>query len=138
MTYTIQPIYLSGSLHGYGFYQDLKATSITTTMNNVSEVLQAVDGTNSYLHRSYKHVWNVTFNMIVYSGSAGYPLATVANLRGIYQGFSSVSTSVIFCFESKQYPVFFEPGSWQAELASTTVTMTNKPYYNVSFRLVEI
>lgn len=139
MTYTIKAIYLSGSLHGTPFYQNLRATSISTTMNNISEVLQAVDGTNSYLHRAYKRAWNVTFNMIVYSSSSDtYPLATVEGLRDIYEGFSSVSTSIHFVFEQTRYRVFFEPNSWQAELAATTVSMTKQPYYNVSFRLVEI
>jgi hypothetical protein len=137
-SYTLQPIYLSGYLHGSAFHQDLKSTSIAAVINNVSEVLQAIDGTSTYLHRAYKTTWSLSWNIIVFSGSEAYPLATVSKLRHLYQGFSSTNTSIVLGYEGKEYSVFFEPNSWQAELAATNVSMTKKPYYNVSFRLVEI
>jgi hypothetical protein len=136
-SYTIQPIYFSGSLSGAAFRQDLKASEITTTINNIAEVLQAVDGTSTYMHRAYKRVWSVSWTNIVYSGAAGYPLATVMNLRGIYESFGSTLTSIKLGFEGYEYDVFFEPNSWQSGLTANTVSLTNKPYYTVSFRVIE-
>lgn len=138
MTYTITPIYLSGYLRGNIFYQNLKASSISTSITNVGEVLQAVDGSIHYLHRNYKRSWDAQWQMIVYSGSVSYPLDTVVRLRDVYESFDSTLTSVVLRFEDKTYPVVPEPNSWTAELAANMVTMTNIPYYNVSFRLLEI
>lgn len=129
---------MSGYLSGIAFHQSLKATSISTAINNVAEVVQAVDGTNSYLHRAYKRTWSLSWNLIKYTASETYPLATVKKLQEIYTSFASVSTTVFLGVNSEEYLVFFEPNSWNAELAASNVTMTNIPYYNVSFRAVEI
>jgi hypothetical protein len=137
MTYQIQPIYLSGYLNNVAFYQNLKASSITNAVSNVGEVLQAVDGSLTYLHRAYKRSWDVQWQMIIYSGLATYPLDTVVNLRKIYESFSSLQTSVLLTFEDNQYPVIVEPNTWKAELAANNVSLTKVPYYNVSFRLLE-
>lgn len=138
MTYTITPIYLSGYIRGNVFYQNLKASSIGTSITNVSELLQAVDGSVHYFHRNYKRSWDAQWQMIIYSGSALYPLDTVVRLRAVYEAFDSVTTSMVLNFEDKLYPVIPEPNSWRSELAANTVTMTKIPYYNVSFRLLEI
>jgi hypothetical protein len=136
--YTLKPIFFSGSLSGAAFREEIKASEISTAINNVSEVLQAVDGTSTYMHRAYKRTWSISWTNIVYSGSAGYPLSTVVKLRQIYESFASPLTSIKLGFEGYEYDVFFEPNSWQAGLTANTVSLTNKPYYNVSFRVVEI
>jgi hypothetical protein len=138
MTYTIKPIYLSGYLRGNQFYQDLKSSSIGTTLNNVGEVLQAVDGSIHYLHRAYKRSWDVQWQMIIYSGASLYPLDTVVKLRAIVESFDSLETDMLLTFEEKKYKVIVDPNSWQADLAAVNVSMTSVPYYNVSFRLIEV
>jgi hypothetical protein len=138
MTYTIKPIYLSGYLRGNQFYQDLKSSSIGTTLNNVGEILQAVDGSIHYLHRAYKRSWDVQWQMIIYSGAPLYPLDTVVKLRAIVEAFDSLDTDILLTFEEKKYKVIVDPNSWQADLAAVNVSMTNVPYYNVSFRLIEV
>lgn len=137
MTYTIKPIYLSGYVRGNVFYQNLKASSIGTSITNVGEVLQAVDGSINYLHRAYKRSWDVQWQMIIYSGGVDYPLDTVVKLRTIYESFDSTTTDMLLMFEEKPYSVIVEPNSWRADLAANSVSLTNIPYYNVSFRLLE-
>lgn len=137
MTYTIKPIYLSGYVRGNVFYQNLKASSIGTSITNVGEVLQAVDGSINYLHRAYKRSWDVQWQMIIYSGGVDYPLDTVVKLRTVYESFDSATTDMLLMFEEKPYSVIVEPNSWRADLAANSVSLTNIPYYNVSFRLLE-
>jgi hypothetical protein len=138
MTYTIKPIYLSGYLRGDVFYQNLKASSISNAISNVGEILQSVDGSIHYLHRAYKRSWDVQWQMIIYSGSPTYPLDTVVKLRTIVEAFDSLETDLLLVFEEKSYNVIVDPNSWQADLAANSVSMTNIPYYNVSFRLLEV
>lgn len=136
-TYTINPIYVSGHINSQVFYMDLKASSVGRTITNIGEFFTAVDGSNSYLHRAYKHAWDLSWEYICYSGAVNYPLATVQRLEQIYRSAEYAGTSLIFGMDLQEYPVLIEPNSWQANLAASAVSLTNKPYYNVSFRLVE-
>lgn len=137
MTYQIQPIFLSGYISGQAFYQNLKSSSINSSITNVGEVLQAIDGSINYLHRAYKRTWDLQWQMIIFSGAASYPLDTVVNLRRVYESFGSISTDMLLSFENKKYPVIAEPNSWRADLVANNVSLTKVPYYNVSFRLLE-
>ncbi len=138
MSYTIQPIFLSGYIRGNSFYLDLKASSVNSTVSNVGEVLQAVDGSIHYLHRAYKRAWDFQWEMIVYSGSGSYPLNTVVSLRSVFQAFDALDTDIVLNFENVKYNVIVEPNTWQAQLAANTISLTNVPYYNVAFRLIEV
>lgn len=139
MTYTLAPITISGYLRGQVYSKEIKSSTISTTINNIAEVLQAVDGTTTYMHRAYKRTWNLTWEMIIYSSSApNYPLDTVASLRNFYTGMDSVNSSFVLTFEGIKYNVIPEPNSFELDLAATNVTLTKIPYYNVSFRLVEV
>lgn len=139
MTYTLAPITISGYLRGQVYSKEIKSSTISTTINNIAEVLQAVDGTTTYMHRAYKRTWSLTWEMIIYSSSApNYPLDTVASLRNFYTSMDSVNSSFVLTFEGIQYNVIPEPNSFELDLAATNVTLTNIPYYNVSFRLVEV
>ena len=137
MNYTIKPIYLSGYINGEAFYTDLKASSVNSALTNIGEFITAVDGSNSYLHRAYKHSWDLSWEYICYAGPSGYPLATVSGLREIYQSAGYLNTSLTFGMDGEEYSVLVEPNSWQAALTANSVSLTNRPYYNVSFKLVE-
>lgn len=136
-TYTINPIYVSGYINSQAFYMDLKASSVARSITNIGEFFTAVDGSNSYLHRAYKQSWDLSWEYICYSGATNYPLATVQRLEQLYRSAEYSGTSLVFGMDLQEYPVLVEPNSWQANLAASTVSLTNKPYYNVSFRLVE-
>jgi hypothetical protein len=138
MTYKLTPITISGYKRGQVYFKELKSSSVSTTINNIGEVLQAVDGSTTYMHRSYKRTWSLSWNMIIFSSAApNYPLDTVASLRDFFTSMDSVSSSYVFTFEDVQYKVIPEPNSFEVELSANNVMLTNVPYYNVSFRLVE-
>lgn len=138
MTYTINPIYLSGYLGTTAFRADLKATSVREAIANVGERLDAVDGAVSYLHRAYKRQWDVTWNLIIYSGSVTYPLATVTKLRQIYTALALSGTQMVFGMDGAEYQVIPDMNSWSSDLQSNTVSLTSVPYYTVSFKVIEI
>jgi hypothetical protein len=137
MTYTIQPIYMSGYINGQAFYYDLKSTSVGSSLQNVGDLVTAVDGSKTYLHRTYKRVWDLSWEYICYSGGPAYPLATVLKLQELYTSAAYPNTQLVFGMDSQDFLVLVEPNSWQSTLASRSVSLTNVPYYNVSFRLVE-
>lgn len=138
MTYTINPIYLSGYLGTTAFRTDLKATSVREAIANVGERLDAVDGAVSYMHRAYKRQWDVTWNLVIYSGSASYPLATVVGLKQIYTALALSGTAMVFGMDNAQYSVIPDMNSWSVDLQSNNVSLTSIPYYSVSFKVIEI
>jgi hypothetical protein len=135
--YTLKPIYVSGYIGGVAFYTDLKASSVASSITNIGEFLTAVDGSNSYLHRAHKRSWDLAWEYICYSGAPSYPLATVLTLQQLYLSPSAAGTDLVFGMDNQEYRVLIEPNSWQQSVAAITVSLLNKPYYNVSFRLVE-
>lgn len=137
-TYTLPSITITGRLNGADFSQFIKPTSINRIENAVGEKLEAVDGSVTYMHRAFKRAWNLTWNNIVYSANSGYPLNTVKDLKLLYAGIGYVDSEFWFCVDNNTFRVIPDPGSWTEDLSANTVSLTNKPYYNVSFKLVEI
>lgn len=138
MTYTINPIYLSGYLGTAAFRTDLKATSVREAIANVGERLDAVDGAVSYLHRTYKRQWDVMWDLVIYSGSVTYPLATVLGLKRVYTALALSGTAMVFGMDGVEYRVIPDMNTWSAELRANNVSLTSIPYYSVSFKVIEI
>jgi hypothetical protein len=137
-TYTLPLITITGYINGVAFNQSIKPTSIKRAENNVGEKLQAVDGSVIYMHRSFKRAWDLTWDRIVFSGSLSYPLNTVAGLRYIYTGVQYVNSEFWLTVDNQTFQIIPDPGSWSEDLSANSVSLTNKPYYNVTFRVVEI
>lgn len=91
-----------------------------------------------YLHRSFKEQWTVSWNLIRYNAPAGYPLATVQKLKELYKSVALSGTSLVMGVEGQKYNVIPDPNSWSEQLSANEVSMTNVPYYTVSFRVVEV
>jgi len=138
MTYTINPIYLSGYLGTSAFRTDLKATSVREAIANVGERLDAVDGAVSYLHRAYKRQWDIMWDLVIYSGSVTYPLATVLGLKRVYTALALSGTAMVFGMDGLEYQVIPDMNTWSAELRANNVSLTSIPYYSVSFKVIEI
>jgi hypothetical protein len=129
---------MSGYINGAAFYQSIKPTSINRVENNIGEKLEAVDGSVTYMHRAFKRAWTLSWSNIVYTASAGYPLNTVAGLKTIFTGVQYANSAFWFNVDDLTFQMIPDPGSWTEDLTATTVSLTNKPYYNVSFKVVEV
>ena len=137
-TYTLPSISISGYINGAAFYQSIKPTSINRVDNNIGEKLEAVDGSVTYMHRAFKRAWTLSWSNIVFSASAGYPLNTVAGLKTIFTGVQYTNSAFWFNVDDLTFQMIPDPGSWSEDLSATSVSLTNKPYYNVTFKVVEV
>lgn len=138
MTYQLDPIYFSGYIGTSGFYMDAKASTIAKNTVTFGDKIEAVDGSVHYLHRSFKEQWTVSWNLIRYSAPTNYPLATVQKLKELYRSVALSGTSLVLGIEGQKYNVIPDPNSWSEQLSANEVSMTNVPYYTVSFKVVEV
>jgi|DEB3_MinimDraft_2_1074329.scaffolds.fasta_scaffold04897_2 hypothetical protein len=137
MTYELSPIYFSGYQGTTVFYMDAKASSFQKSTVTFGDKLEAVDGSVHYMHRSFKDQWTFTWNLIRYSAPEGYPLATVEKLKTFYRSVALSGTSINLVIQGQTYNVIPDPNSWSEQLSANEVTLTNVPYYTVSFRVVQ-
>jgi hypothetical protein len=141
---TLNKILVSGYVQGTVYFSELKPSTMSYTVKNIAELIEAVDGTVNYMHRNYKGSWSTSWQLIPKSFNVPVAINTVDQLREIYQSVQYTNTALWICFQNTQTGVISstqiipEPNSYSEELAATQVSLTNKPLYNVSMRFIEV
>lgn len=137
-------IFISGYVQGSVYQSDLKPSTMAYSVKNISELIEAVDGTVNYLHRNYKGSWSASWQLIPKTFNVPVALNTVDQLRSLYQSAQYTNTALWICFQDAQTgainstQVIPEPNTYTEDIAATQVSLTNKPLYNVSMRFIEV
>jgi len=137
-------VFVSGYVQGQVYNVELKPSSMSFAVKNISELIEAVDGSVNYMHRNFKSSWSVSWNMIPKSTTSPIALNTADQIRTLYYSMGYVDTALWLCFQSAEtqaitsFLVIPEPNSYSEDLSAAQVTLTNKPFYNVSLRLIQV
>jgi hypothetical protein len=137
-------IYISGTVDTTLYITELRPSSVSSSVKNIAELIEAVDGSVNYLHRNFKNSWNLSWQLIPKSTTSPIAINTVEQLKTFYYATQYTGTVLWLCFESREtgaitkFNVIPEPNTYSEELAANQVTLTNRAFYNVSFRLIEI
>lgn len=136
-------VFVSGYVQGEVYNVELKPSSMSFSVKNISELIEAVDGSVNYMHRNFKGNWSVSWQMIPKSTTSPILLNTVDQIKTLYYSVGYINTALWLCFQSVEtsqitsFMVIPEPNSYSEELSAMQVSLTNKPFYNVSVRLIQ-
>ena len=136
-------VFVSGYVEGQVYNVELKPSSMSFSVKNISELIEAVDGSVNYMHRNFKGSWSVNWQMIPKSTTSPILLNTVDQIKTLYYSMGYINTALWLCFQSAETSeitsvmVIPEPNSYSEDLAASQVSLTNKPFYNVSIRFIQ-
>jgi len=137
-------VFISGYVEGAVYSAELKPSTMSFAVKNISELIEAVDGSVNYMHRNFKGSWSVSWQMIPKFTTSPIALNTVDQIRTLYYSMGYANTALWLCFQSAEdnqitsTQVIPEPNSYSEDLAASQVSLTNKPFYNVSIRFIQI
>lgn len=114
-------------MSGNPFYYELKPSSIDTSIKNIGDDIQAIDGTTNRFHRAYKTEVSFTFDKV---------RETVANqLETI---FTATTEFVYTDIRGTTYNVYTTKDSFSKSLAASNVSLQGVRLYDVKIGLTEI
>ena len=105
-------IYISGTVDTTLYITELRPSSVSSSVKNIAELIEAVDGSVNYLHRNFKNSWNLSWQLIPKSTTSPIAINTVEQLKTFYYAFS-MNTGilagmffyfVIYCLYKKNKP----------------------------------
>lgn len=121
-------IFISGYYSGSTpFHYEVRPNSINMAIENFSDDVRALDGTNHRYHRAYKRKWSLTFTN-VNSGIAN----TLDRI------FTTPDEFVFQDIEGNTYTVFTDANTFRRNISATTVSLQGVRLYTVTFDLCEV
>lgn len=120
-------ITISGTVGGDPFYYELRPSSIDTSIKNIGDDIQAIDGTTNRFHRAYKIEVSLTFDKV--------REATADQLETI---FTATTEFVYTDIRGITYNVYTTKDSFSKNLAASNVSLQGVRLYDVKIGFTEI
>jgi hypothetical protein len=121
-------ISISGYLTGGAMFSyELKPTSVETSIKNIGEDVQAIDGTNRRFHRNYKREFTISFDKV--------RQAVVTQLETI---FTTPDEFIFKDIQGNSYLVYTQKDSFSKSLHASNVSLQGVIVYDVKIGVCEV
>lgn len=121
-------ITISGYLTGGAMFSyEIRPTSIETSIKNIGEDIQAIDGTNRRFHRNYKREFSLTFDKVKES--------VVTELETI---FTTPDEFIYKDISGNSYLVYTQKDSFSKSLSASNVSLQGVKVYDVKIGVCEV
>jgi hypothetical protein len=122
------PIAISGYLTGgAAFSYELRPTSVETSIKNIGEDVQAIDGTNRRFHRNYKREFTLSFDKV--KQDVATQLETI---------FTTPNEFIFKDIQGNSYLVYTQQDSFSKSLHASNVSLRGVIVYDVKIGVNEV
>ncbi len=122
------PITISGYLTGGAeFSYELRPTSVETSIKNIGEDIQAIDGTNRRFHRNYKREFTLSFDKV--KQDVATQIETI---------FTTPNEFIFKDIQGNSYLVYTQQDSFSKSLHASNVSLRGVIVYDVKIGVCEV